>query len=152
MNPWCSPARSEHGAAAVEAGLVSTILMPLMLGVLVYGNWFWHAQRVEPYAAHLPQSAVVGYGLSCSDVVSLVKQAVVDLSSPVGDTYAPQLGLDDVTVDVAEVLPDASVVVNIGVRTSVTSTLASWLPNHGDVVTETAMRLENVTVDSSTCS
>ena len=152
MNPWCSPARSEHGAAAVEAGLVSTILMPLMLGVLVYGNWFWHAQRVEPYAAHLPQSAVVGYGLSCSDVVSLVKQAVVDLSSPVGDSYAPQLGLDDVTVDVVEVLPDASVVVNIGVRTSVTSTLASWLPNHGDVVTETAMRLENVTVDSSTCS
>jgi hypothetical protein len=148
----CLSARPEHGVAAVEAGLVTTILMPLMLGVMVYGNWFWHAQRVEPYAAHLPQSAVVGYDLSCAEVVSLVKQAVVDLSSPVGEAYAPALGLDDVSVDVVEVLPDASVVVNIGVRTSVTDTLASWLPDHGDVVTETAMRLENVTVDSSVCS
>jgi Flp pilus assembly protein TadG len=38
-------ARTERGAAAVEAGLVSTILMPLMVGVLVYGNYFWHAQN-----------------------------------------------------------------------------------------------------------
>ena len=138
--------------AAVEAGLVTTVLMPLMVGVLVWGNYFWHAQKVEPYAARLPQGAVVGYNLTCAQVVSLVKQAVVDLSDPVGDTYAPELGLDDVTVTIVEVLPDASAVVNIGVKTNVGSSLASWLPNDGEVVSETTMRLENVTVDTSVCS
>jgi len=138
--------------AAVEAGLVTTVLMPLMVGVLVWGNYFWHAQKVEPYATRLPQGAVVGYDLSCTEVVSLVKQAVVDLSDPVGDTYAPELSLDDVVVTVVEVLPDASAVVSIGVRTNVGSSLASWLPNDGEVVNETTMRLENVTVDTSVCS
>lgn len=145
-------ARPQRGAAAVEAGLVTTVLMPLMVGVLVWGNYFWHAQKVEPYAARLPQGAVVGYNLSCEEVVSLVKQAVVDLSDPVGDTYAPTLALDDVVVTVVEVLPDASAVVTIGVRTNVGSSLASWLPNDGEVVKETTMRLENVTVDTSVCS
>jgi len=145
-------ARSERGAAAVEAGLVTTVLMPLMVGVLVWGNYFWHAQKVEPYATRLPQGAVVGYELSCQEVVDLVKQAVVDLSDPVGDTYAPELALDDVIVTVVEVLPDASVVVSIGVKTNVGSSLASWLPNDGEVVSETTTRLENVTVATSVCS
>ena len=55
-------------------------------------------------------------------------------------------------VTVVEVLPDASAVDNIGVKTNVGSSLASWLPNDGEVVNETTMRLENVTVDTSVCS
>lgn len=152
MNPMFMRARSERGVAAVEAGLVATVLMPLMVGVLVWGNYFWHAQKVEPYAARLPQGALVGYHLSCEEVVSLVKQAVVDLSDPLGDAYAPDLKLDDVAVTVVEVLPDANVVVSVGVRTSVGGALASWLPDGGEVVSETTMRLENVTVDTSVCS
>ena len=153
MSPWFTRARSERGVAAVEAGLVTTVLMPLMVGVLVWGNYFWHAQKVEPYAARLPQGALVGYNLTCEEVVSLVKQAVVDLSKPVADAYAPaELELDDVVVEVVEVLPDASAVVTIGVSTNVGSSLASWLPNDGEVVKETTMRLENVTVDTSVCS
>ena len=152
MDPRFTRARSERGVAAVEAGLVSTVLLPLLVGVLVWGNYFWHAQRVEPYAARLPQGAVVGYNLTCEQVVALVKQAVVDQSSPLGDTYAPELALDDVTVAVVEVLPDASAVVDIGVRTDVGSSLAAWLPNDGEIITETTMRLENVTVSTSVCS
>ena len=153
MSPRFIRARSERGVAAVEAGLVTTVLMPLMVGVLVWGNYFWHAQKVEPYAARLPQGALVGYQLTCEQVVTLVKQAVVDLSTPVADAYAPpELTLDDVIVEVVEVLPDASAVVHIGVTTNVGSSLASWLPNDGEVVSETTMRLENVTVDTSVCS
>jgi hypothetical protein len=152
LDPRFTRARTERGVAAVEAGLVSTVLLPLLVGVLVWGNYFWHAQRVEPYAARLPQGAVVGYNLTCEQVVALVKQAVVDQSSPLGDTYAPELALDDVTVAVVEVLPDARAVVDIGVRTDVGSSLAAWLPNDGEIVTETTMRLENVTVSTSVCS
>lgn len=153
MNPRFILARAERGAAAVEAGLVTTVLMPLMMGVLVWGNYFWHAQRVEPYAARLPQGAVVGYQLTCEQVVTLVKQAVVDLSKPVADAYAPpELEPDDVTVTIVEVLPGGTAVVTIGVRTNVGSNLASWLPNDGEVLRETTMRLENVTVDTSVCS
>ena len=152
MNPRFCFARSERGVAAVEAGLVSTVLLPLLMGVLVWGNYFWHAQRVEPYAARLPQGAVVGYNLTCEELVAKVKQAVVDLSSPLGEAYAPELSLEDVVVEVVEVLPDASAVVSIGVSSDVDTALASWLPNNGEVLTETTMRLENVTLSTSVCS
>lgn len=157
MNPRFIPARTrvqraERGVAAVEAGLVTTFLAPLMTGVLVFGSYFWHAQQIPPAAARLPQGAVVGYRLTCEQVVALVKQAVVDQSGTLGDAYAPELTLDQVAAEVVEVLPDASVVVHISVRTTVDSTLASWLPNGGEVVTDATMRLENVTVDTSVCS
>ena len=125
--------------------------MPVLMGVLIWGSYFWHAQNVEPYATRLPQGAMVGYGLTCEQVVSLVKQTVVEQSVPLGESV-PVVSLEDVTVKVVEVLPDASAVVNIGVTTNADSTLASWMPNGGQVVTETTMRLENVTVSTSVCS
>jgi hypothetical protein len=137
--------------AAVEAGLVTTFLMPLMLGVLFYGNWFWHEQHVPPAAARLPQGSVVGYNLTCAQVVSLVKQAVVDQSTTLGDAYAP-IGLDQVAVSVVEVLPDMSAVVNISVEVPLDSAMTAWLPNDGVVVTDATMRLQNVTVSTSVCS
>jgi Flp pilus assembly protein TadG len=144
--------RPERGAAAVEAGLVTTVLMPLMAGVLFYGNWFWQAQHVPQAAARLPQGAVVGYNLTCAEVVSLVKQAVVEQSTALGDAYAPAIGLDQVAVEVVEVLPDMSAVVNISVTTSMDSAMTSWLPNNGDLVTDATMRLQNVTLSTSVCS
>jgi Flp pilus assembly protein TadG len=154
LNPWFNftRLRSERGAAAVEAGLVTTFLMPLMAGVLFYGNWFWHAQHVPQAAARLPQGAVVGYNLTCSEVVSLVKQAVVDQSTALGDAYAPAIGLDQVAAEVVEVLPDMSAVVNVSVTTQMDGGLTAWLPNDGNLVTEATMRLQNVTVSTSACS
>jgi hypothetical protein len=154
LRPWNAFPRlcSERGAAAVEAGLVTTILMPLMAGVLFYGNWFWHAQHVPQAAARLPQGAVVGYNLTCAEVVSLVKQAVVDQSTALGDADALEIGLDQVAVDVVEVLPDMSAVVSISVTTPMDGAMSSWLPNNGDLVTEATMRLQNVTVSTSVCS
>ena len=154
MSPWFTVTRlrPERGAAAVEAGLVTTFLMPLMAGVLFYGNWFWQAQHVPQAAARLPQGAVVGYNLTCTEVVSLVKQAVVDQSTALGDAYAPEIGLDQVAVDVVEVLPDMSAVVTISVTTQMDSGLTSWLPNDGALVTDATMRLQNVTLSTSTCA
>ncbi len=145
-------ARRERGVAAVEAGLVTTILMPLMVGVLFFGNYFWHAQEAGAYDPRIPQDAVVGYHLSCQQVTDRVKQAVVDQSAALGDAYAPALHLDQVTASVVDVLPDASVVVHVGVRVQVVSQLTSLLPDGGAVVNDATMRLENVTVDSAACA
>ena len=152
MSPRFECARSERGVAAVEAGLVTTFLMPLLAGVLFFGNWFWHDQKPDPAAIRLPQGSVVGYNLTCEQVVTLVRQAVVDQSATLGNEYAPTLGLDQVAVEVVEVLPDLSAVVNISVTTNIDESLSAWLPNDGEIVTEASMRLENVTMSTSVCS
>ncbi len=144
--------RSERGVAAVEAGLVTTFLMPLLLGVLFYGNYFWQAQRTGPYDPRLPEGAVVGYQLTCQQVEDLVKQAVVDQSSTLGDAYAPGLDLGQVSAQVVEVLPDFSVVVHISVRVQVADQFTSLLPDGGAVVNDVTQRLSGVTVDSAVCS
>jgi hypothetical protein len=94
----------------------------------------------------------VGYNLTCDQVVSLVKQAVVDQSATLAHPGAPTIGLDQVAVEVVEVLPDLSAVVNISVTTDVDESLSSWLPNDGQIVTDASMRLENVTLSTSVCS
>jgi hypothetical protein len=152
LGPWFERARPERGVAAVEAGLVTTFLMPLLAGVLFFGNWFWHDQKPDPAAIRLPQGSVVGYNLTCEQVVALVKQAVVEQSATLANAYAPTVGLDQVAVEVVEVLPDLSAVVNISVTTNVDESLASWLPNDGEIVTDASMRLENVTMSTSVCS
>lgn len=154
MSPWftVTRARSERGAAAVEAGLVTTFLLPLMLGVFVWGNWFWQAQFAPPAAVRLPQGSVVGYHLTCDQVVSLVKHAVVDQTTALGAAYAGGVGLDQVAVRVVEVLPDLSAVVRVSVSVPVDGPFASWLPNDGEIVTASTMRLQNVTVSTSVCS
>ncbi|MGZ8737794.1 MAG: TadE family protein [Nocardioides sp.] len=152
MSLWFKRARSERGVAAVEAGLVTTFLMPLLAGVLFFGNWFWHDQKPDPAAIRLPQGSVVGYNLTCEQVVTLVKQAVVDQSATLASEHAPTLGLDQVAVKVVEVLPDLSAVVNISVTTTMDDSLSAWLPNGGEIVTDASMRLENVTLSTSVCS
>ena len=54
MRPWLKFARPERGVAAVEAGLVTTFLMPLMMGVFVYGNWFGQLQDIPGITARAP--------------------------------------------------------------------------------------------------
>lgn len=152
MSPRFNSARSERGVAAVEAGLVATFLMPLMMGVFVFGNWFWQAQFAPQAAVRLPQGSVVGYQLTCDEVVTLVKNAVVTQTAALGDAYAPDVGLDQVAVEVVDVLPDMSAVVHISVTVPVDSAMSSWLPNNGEVVTDATMRLQNVTVLTSVCS
>lgn len=144
--------RTPRGAAAVEAGLVSTFLAPLLVGVLVFGNYFWHAQKFEAYAARIPQGSMVGVQLTCEQVVALVKDAVVQQSRQIGDTYLPDLSVDQVAVTVVEVLPDARAIVHISVESPTSGVLSSLLPDGGVVSSEATMRLENVTVSTSVCS
>jgi hypothetical protein len=145
--PW---ARSERGVAAVEAGLVTTVLMPLLLGTLFFGNYFWHAQKAELYDARIPTGAYAGQTFTCDGLVARVKADVVALVDSTNGT-APDIGLDDVTALVVDVVPNVSAVVQVRVAAPVVSRLGSWLPDGGAVVNETMLRLDDVAVTTDTC-
>ena len=141
----------QSGAAAVEAGLVTTFLMPLLIGVLFYGNYFWHAQKVDAYAPRIAQGGIVGSQLTCDELVDRVKATVLSTVNGVRGSGLPLLTADQITADVIEVLPTVGAVVRVGVHVPVASSLTSLLPNNGAVVTETTMRLQNVTLSTSSC-
>lgn len=142
-------ARAEHGAVAVEAGLVTTALMPLLVGVLVLGTYLWHAQKVDAYAVRIPAGAVQGSGLTCQELVDRVKQTVVDNVNGLGDVSP--IDLSDVTATVVQVLPTVGAVVKVSVRVPVATTAASLLPGGGAVVTDTLVRLDDVTLSTGSC-
>ncbi len=53
-----SPNRA--GSAAVEFAIVGPFLVLLLMGMVVYGGWFWIAQSVQSLAAEGARAAVAG--------------------------------------------------------------------------------------------
>ncbi len=154
--------RSERGAASVEAAItVTTILAPLLIGALFWGNWFWQAQRVDPLASGVPLDGIVGT-FSCEQLVDAVKTTVVSnlnsnpvvvqASDPVtGDPL--QLDVTDVAVEVVKVLPTVGAYVSVSVSLPAVDNLAGLvpLPDGGALVSEATYRLNNVVVTSESC-
>ena len=143
----------EKGAAAVEAALVSSVLLvPLLLGVVTWGDYFFRAQRVDTLAPGVPVGGVAGE-FTWQGLKDRVASTVVDV---VGDLDASLVGIDvsDVTVSVVEVLPDVGVVVDIHIETPLVGGLASLipLPGGGSIVTDFSQRLEDVTVTDVVCA
>ncbi len=127
---------------------MSTVLMPLLLGVLVFGNYLWHAQRVDAYAVRIPPGAVQG-NFTCAQLVDRVKDTVAKNVALLADNTP--IDATDVTAAVVQVLPTVGAVVKISVRVPVVSTLASLLPNDGAVVSDTLVRLDDVTLTTESC-
>jgi len=146
-------AAGERGAAAVEAGLlISFVLVPLLLGVLYYGSYFWRAQHVAAYAPRLPQAGVTGE-LSCSELVARVKQLVLGGVDDADRALGEHLGLDDVAVDVVRVLPTVGADVRVSLVVPAVSETLAWLPlpHGGDLVSDVLVRLDNVSVSTTSC-
>jgi hypothetical protein len=149
LKPWFNRARAERGAAAVEAGLITTFLMPLMMGVFVYGNWFWQLQDVPALAARAPYGSIQGSGLTCQGLIDRVEATVVANATAVGS--AIPIDADDVTVTVLEVLPVVGAIVKVEVSASLGSSFTAILPDGGRVHSETTVRIDNVTLNVASC-
>lgn len=153
MNPRFTPARrrerSDRGVAAIEAGLVTTILMPLMLGVLAYGQAFWELQTVPDLAARVPFGQVQGSLLTCQELVDRVEATVVENVNNLSN--AGPIDAGDVTVTVLEVLPMVGAVVRTETLVQVDSAFSAVLPNDGYVETGTTARVDNVTLSVPSC-
>lgn len=142
----------DRGAAAVETALVvSVLLVPLLLGILTWGDYFFRAQRVDTLAPGVPVGGVAG-SFGCQALKDAVAATVVDV---VGDLDASLAGIEvsDVTVTVVEILPDVGVTVDIHIETPLVGGLASLipLPGGGAIVTDFSQRLQDVTVTDVTC-
>jgi Flp pilus assembly protein TadG len=143
--------RSERGATAVEAGLVTTFLFPLMSGVLWFGYEYWQMQNMPQLAERIDPSFIVGANFTCAQLTDLVEQSVLDNITSISDNNFPALGLDDITATVVDVLPTVGAVVSVRIVLEPDSGLVSLLPIDGSIVQETTFRLENVTLTTETC-
>ena len=143
----------ERGAAAVEAALViGFFLVPLLTGVLVYGDYFWRAQRVSEYVERAPVDGLVGRYATCGELVARVKSTLsTALQTNLSNEPVP---LENITVRVVELLPTVGAVVAVSIRTSITDGLASLLPlpDGGALVSELTFRLDDVVVTTSSCA
>lgn len=128
------------------------LLMPLLVGILYYGNYFWQAQKVDPLAARLPMDGVVGT-FSCEQLVDRVKDTVLANLSAI-DGSLGDLGLADVAVRVVDVLPTVGALVTVSVRVPVADQLTDLLPlpGAGSTVSEATYRLDNVVLTTTSCA
>ncbi len=51
---------SREGSTAVEFALVGPLLILLLMGMVVYGGWFWLAQSVQSLASESARAAIGG--------------------------------------------------------------------------------------------
>ena len=142
---------SEHGAAAVETGLVvSVILIPLILGVLQWGDYFWKAQQVDTVTPGVPVGELAA-AFTCQGLKDQVATTVAAVVSSLDGSLA--IDASDITVTVIEVLPDVGVTVQVHIEVPATNGLADLipLPEGGAIVTDFTQRLDDVKVSDLTC-
>lgn len=145
--------RTERGAIAVEAALVLTFIMiPLVLGVITYGSYFWQAQKVQPLSTRLPMDDVVGE-FDCAQLIDRVKTTVQNALPNVEGSVGGVLPLDAIGVQVVNVLPTVGVDILLSIQIPVISELGSLLPlpNGGNVLSEATYRLDNVKLTTAGC-
>lgn len=146
--PW-----SQRGAAAVETALVvSALLVPLFLGIVSWGDYFFRAQRVDTLAPGVPVGGVAG-SFTCQGLKDTVAATVVDVMRAL-DASLAGIEVSDVTVGIVEVLPDVGVIVDIHIETPLLGGLASLipLPGGGAIVTDFSQRLQDVTITDVMCA
>jgi Flp pilus assembly pilin Flp len=83
--------RKESGAAAVEFALVSTLLFPLMLGIVDYGLWFNDSLNTRQGVREAARQGVVqtpGCTTGSNDLAKLACTTRQQVGAAAGTTYA----------------------------------------------------------------
>ena len=145
--------KDERGAVAVETGFIlSVVLIPLLLGVITYGMYFWRAQSAEPLASRLPLVNIVGT-FNCAQLIDRIKTTVQNALPEVSGLVGDEIPLTAIGVRVIEVLPTIGVVVEVSIKVSGGDVLGGLLPlpNGGALVSEATYRLENIKLTTAGC-
>lgn len=145
--------KDEQGAVTVEAALLlSVVLLPLLIGVVSFGMYFWKAQQVAPLSQRLPLDSIVGQ-FDCSQLVDRVKTTVQNALPGLSDLFGGQIPLTAIGVTVIDVLPTVGADVSVSITLDGVSNLGGLLPlpNSGDIVSEATYRLDNVQLTTAGC-
>ena len=145
--------KDERGAVTVEAALLlSVVLLPLLIGVVSFGMYFWKAQQVAPLSQRLPLDSIVGQ-FNCAQLVDRVKTTVQNALPAVSGLFDNQIPLDAIGVTVLDVLPTIGADVSISITLPGTSTLGGLipLPNGDNLISEATYRLDNVELTTAGC-
>lgn len=57
---WFSKTNRREGSAAIEFALVGPLLILMIMGMALYGSWFWLAQSVQSLASESARAAIGG--------------------------------------------------------------------------------------------
>ena len=98
----------ERGAAIVEMALVLPLLLALLMGVLVYGQYFMLAHSVQQAANDGARAAIVG--LDAADRRAVATRAVARSLQVIGGTHSVAVSetVDAITVAVTFTVPQDS--------------------------------------------
>ncbi len=115
-------AREERGAAIVEMALVLPLFLALLMGVLVYGQYFMLAHSVQQSANDGARAAIVG--LDAADRRAVATRAVGRSLHGVAGTHSVTVSetSEAVTVAVAFTVPRDSIL------------RSSFVPSPGEVI------------------
>lgn len=119
-------ARGERGAAIVEMALVLPLFLALLMGVLVYGQYFMLAHSVQQAANDGARAAIVG--LDAADRRGVAARAVARSLQAVTGTHTATVSetTDAVTVAVSFTPPSDSLL------------RSSFIPSPGKVIRASA--------------
>lgn len=76
------PRQKRRGVAAIEFAMVAPLLILLLMGIIVYGGWFWLAHTVQALASESARSAIAG--LDNNERELLAKNLVTSQASELG--------------------------------------------------------------------
>ncbi|KTE02103.1 transporter [Sphingopyxis sp. H038] len=115
-------ARGERGAAIVEMALVLPLLLALLMGILVYGQYFMLAHSVQQAANDGARASIVG--LDAADRSAVASRAVGRSLQAVGGTHSVAVSetTEAITVAVTFTVPQDSLL------------RSSFVPSPGNVI------------------
>lgn len=120
----------QRGAAAVEFALICPILIFLLIGMIVWGGWFWLAHSVQSLASEGARAAVAG--LDAAERADLARSAVARQVSGTG------VASDDLTVQVDSDSETIRVRVSYDASNHPVLILAGLTPSPPSVIERTA--------------
>jgi len=123
---------ARQGAAAVEFALVGPIFVLLLIGMVVYGGWFWMAQSVQSLASEAARAAVAGLD---ADERTRLARARIDQDMRAHSALDPDL----TTVDVETAEDGIRIVVRYDARTHPLMLAGGMLPRPPAIIERSAV-------------
>jgi Flp pilus assembly protein TadG len=139
--------KSQSGAAALEFGLiVGTVLIPLVLGIIQYGWYFYVAQTTGGAATHVARRMAVGDCWGSGQALSFVQNEVASAQATFAVDVSPPAPTS--TTNTTAVIGSTQLTVTVTSK----GDLVGFLPMpNGGTVSRTVRTMIEDTTSSGTC-